>query len=184
MIAQLEAQARDRLGNFVYGIDEETLEIVVVRMLIERNLKLATAESCTGGLIAHRITNVPGSSEAFLAGIVAYSNEAKSKFLGVASELIQQYGAVSPEVAEAMAVGAQERTRADITVGVTGIAGPGGGTPEKPVGLVYIAIKTPDGTSVTRNIMGGGRAEIKLRSSQTALNMIRSWILSQARVPG
>jgi nicotinamide-nucleotide amidase len=139
---------------------------------------LALAESCTGGLIANRITNVPGSSDAFLAGIVSYSNPAKTDFLGVSAELIAEHGAVSPEVAEAMARGVAERTGADIAVGVTGIAGPGGGTPEKPVGLVYIGLKTPKGVSSTRNLFSGSRLEIKQRSSQAALNLIRTYLLT------
>lgn len=173
MISDLESKARERLGDYVYGTDEDTLESVVVSMLIERGLKLALAESCTGGLISHRVTNVPGSSQTLLAGVVAYSNQAKTDFLGVPPELIRQHGAVSPEVAEAMARGVAHRTGADMTIGVTGIAGPGGGTPEKPVGLVYIAIGSPNEVSVTRNVFGGSRQEIKLRTSHTALNMLR-----------
>lgn len=177
MISGLEAKARERLGEYVYGIDEETLEYAVVRALIERKLKLALAESCTGGLIGHRITNVPGSSETFLAGVVSYSNKAKIDILGVPAELIEKHGAVSPEVAEAMAKGAVARTVADVALGVTGIAGPGGGTPEKPVGLVYIGLCTPDGTEVTRNVLGGSRQDVKLRASQSALNMLRMFLL-------
>jgi len=152
---------------------------VVVHSLIERKLKLALAESCTGGLIAHRVTNVPGSSNAFLAGIAAYSNAAKTDLLGVPEELIRKHGAVSPEVAEAMAEGAAARTGADIAVGVTGIAGPGGGTAEKPVGLVYVGLKTPDGVSSTRHIFGGSRQEIKQRSANAALNLIRMYLLGR-----
>ena len=173
LISELEQKARERLGDYVYGADDETLESVVVHALIERKLTLALAESCTGGLIAHRVTNVPGSSETFLAGIVAYSNEAKTSFLDVPEELIRYHGAVSPEVAEAMADGAANRTGADIALGVTGIAGPGGGSAEKPVGLVYIGLRTPAGTSVTKNVFGGSRTEIKLRASQAALNLVR-----------
>lgn len=177
MISELESKARERLGDYVYGADDETLEHVVVQMLISRGLKLALAESCTGGLVSHRITNVPGSSETFLAGVVAYSNKAKISMLGVPAELIQEHGAVSPEVAEAMARGVAERTGADLAVGITGIAGPGGGTPEKPVGLVYMALKTPEGVSSARHVFGGSRTEIKTRSSQAALNMIRIYLL-------
>ncbi|MHB0913429.1 MAG: competence/damage-inducible protein A [Armatimonadota bacterium] len=176
MIEGLETAARKRLGDHVYGIDEETLESVVVRMLAERNLTLALAESCTGGLIAHRITNVPGASKVFVAGVVAYANGAKVELLGVPEELIQAHGAVSPEVAEAMAKGAGRW--AEIAVGVTGIAGPEGGTPEKPVGLVYIGIKTPDGVSSTKHLFGGGRAGIKERASQSALMAIRAYLLA------
>lgn len=177
MIAGLETQARERLGDYVYGTDDETLESVVVRMLVERGLKLALAESCTGGMVANRITNVPGSSEAFLAGVVAYSNKAKTDFLDVPGGLIEVYGAVSPKVAEAMAAGIAARTGADVAVGITGIAGPGGGTPEKPVGLVYIALKTPGEITVTKSIFGASRLDIKLRASQTALNVIRTYLL-------
>ena len=177
MISDLEGKARERLGDYAYGVDDDTLESVVVHALIERGLKLALAESCTGGLIASRITNVPGSSETFLAGVVAYSNPAKTELLGVPDELIREYGAVSPEAAEAMAEGAAARTGADMALGVTGIAGPGGGTPEKPVGLVYMALHTPDGVSSTKDVFGGSRLEIKQRASQAALNLIRMYLL-------
>lgn len=177
MIANLECEARERLGDYIYGVDDETLESAVVHMLIEKGLKLALAESCTGGLIGNRVTNVPGSSETFLAGIVAYSNAAKTDLLGVPAELIQEHGAVSPEVAEPMAEGAAAKTGADIALAVTGIAGPGGGTPEKPVGLVYIGLKTPEGVGSEKQIFGGSREEIKQRSSQAALNAIRIYLL-------
>ena len=180
LISDMECKARERLGDFVYGVDDETLECVVVRMLIEQRQKLALAESCTGGLIANRITNVPGSSDTFLAGVTAYSNHAKTDLLGVPAELIKEHGAVSPQTAEAMAEGAAARTGADIGVGVTGIAGPGGGTPEKPVGLVYIGLKTPEGVSSIKNIFGGSRLEIKQRASQAALNLVRMYLLRQA----
>ena len=180
MISELEAKTRERLGDYVFGVDEETLESVVVRMLIERRLKLALAESCTGGLIANRITNVPGSSNTFLAGVVAYSNAAKTEFLDVPVELIREHGAVSPQTAEAMAEGAAARTGADIGVGVTGIAGPDGGTVEKPVGLVYIGLRTPEGISSMKNIFGGNRLEVKQRASHAALNLVRMFLLGQA----
>lgn len=179
MNAELEQKVRERLGDFVYGVDEDTLESVVVRMLVERKLKLALAESCTGGLISHRVTNIPGSSDTYLAGIVSYSNTAKTRFLDVPEEMLREHGAVSQEVAEAMANGAATRSGADIAVGVTGIAGPGGGSPQKPVGLVYIGLKTPEGVSVTKNLFGGSRQEIKLRASQAALNLIRMWLLNK-----
>lgn len=179
MNAELEQKVRERLGDFVYGVDEDTLESVVVRMLVERKLKLALAESCTGGLISHRVTNIPGSSDTYLAGIVSYSNTAKTRFLDVPEEMLREHGAVSQEVAEAMANGAATRSGADIAVGVTGIAGPGGGSPQKPVGLVYIGLKTPEGVSVTKNLFGVSRQEIKLRASQAALNLIRMWLLNK-----
>jgi len=179
MIEGLEEKARKRLGHYIYGIDDETLESVVVRMMIDRGLKLALAESCTGGLISNRITNVPGSSETFLAGLVTYSNQAKTDFLDVPAELIAAHGAVSPEVAEAMAAGAAARTGADAAISVTGIAGPGGGTEEKPVGLVYIGLKTPSGVTSSRHMFGSGRLQIRERSAQTALNILRVYLLEQ-----
>ncbi|MHB0998799.1 MAG: competence/damage-inducible protein A [Armatimonadota bacterium] len=177
MIDDMDRKAREILGDYVYGVDEETLEDVVVGMLRARGLKLALAESCTGGLISNRITNVSGSSEVYLAGIVSYSNAAKTKFLGVPADLIAAHGAVNPEVAEAMASGAAAETGADIALGVTGIAGPTGGTQEKPVGLVYIGIRTPDGVRSTENYFGGSRIDIKHRTAQVALNMIRTYLL-------
>ena len=177
MIAGLEQQVRERLGDFIYGVDEDTLESVVVHMLVERKLKFALAESCTGGLVSHRVTNVPGSSDTFLAGLVSYSNAAKTKFLGVTEEMLHEHGAVSPEVAHVMAEGAAARTGADIAVGITGIAGPGGGSPRKPVGLVYIGLKTPEGTEVSKNLFAGSRQEIKLRASQVALNLVRMHLI-------
>ncbi len=177
MISGLEKKVRERLGDYVYGIDAETLEYAVVHALIDRGMTLALAESCTGGLIANRITDIPGSSETFLAGVVSYSNAAKTDLLGVPAELIREHGAVSPEVAQAMAEGVAARTGADIALAVTGIAGPGGGTEEKPVGLVYIGLKTPDGVKSIKNLSGGGRTDVKLRASQVALNLIRMYLL-------
>lgn len=179
LIAGLESRVCERLGDLIYGIDEETLESVVVRMLIERKLTLGLAESCTGGIVANRITNVPGSSEAFLGGIVAYANEAKMKFLGVPEETLRAHGAVSPETADAMAEGAARNIGTDIALGITGVAGPGGGSAEKPVGLVYIALKTPSGVEVTKNMYGGSREDIKMRASQTALNILRQWLMGK-----
>ncbi len=177
MIAELESKARERLDDYVYGVDDETLESVVVRMLIERKLKLAVAESCTGGLVSHRVTNVPGSSRTFIAGIVAYANEAKSRFLGVPEDLLRERGAVSAEVAEAMAEGAASSVGADVALGITGIAGPSGGTPQKPVGLVFVGLKTPDGLRSMRSVFGGGRLEIKQRTSVAALNLLRMYLV-------
>ncbi|MCL6520029.1 MAG: competence/damage-inducible protein A [Armatimonadetes bacterium] len=177
MISGLEEEARKRLSDYVYGVDDETLESVTVHMLINRGLTLALAESCTGGLVSNRVTNVPGSSETFQGCVVAYSNRVKTELLGVSNEMIAKYGAVSSEVAQAMAEGAATRIGADVALGLTGIAGPSGGTAEKPVGLVYIGLKTPEGTEVTRNIFGGSREEIKLRASTAALNQLRMYLL-------
>jgi nicotinamide-nucleotide amidase len=149
----------------------------VVRLMTERGLTLSLAESCTGGGIAARVTDVPGSSEVLLGAAVTYSNAAKTDLVGVPAELIAKHGAVSAEVAEAMADGARARFGADIAVGVTGVAGPGGGTPDKPVGLVYLALSDARGTVVTRNEYLGGRADVRRRASQTALVMVRDRVL-------
>src|SRR6185437_10406301 len=126
----------------------DVLETKIVRWLTDRKQTLAVAESCTGGYISHRLTNVPGASTVFLSGIVTYSNAAKQTFLGVRAETLERYGAVSESVAREMAEGARQAIRADYAIATTGIAGPGGGTPEKPVGTVFIAVATPSETVV------------------------------------
>ena len=138
-----------------------------------RGLTLATAESCTGGLVAARLTSVPGSSDVVLGGVVAYADEVKRAELGVAAELIAEHGAVSPEVAEAMAHGARERLGADVAVAVTGIAGPGGGSAEKPVGLVYLHAEGPQGGLGREFSFPGDRASIRARSVVGALHLVR-----------
>ncbi|MCH7960154.1 MAG: CinA family protein [Candidatus Hydrogenedentes bacterium] len=151
---------------------ESTLEEKIGAILQAKGYTLATAESCSGGLIAHRITNVAGSSSYFLGGIVSYSNDAKTRLLGVDADMISTHGAVSEEVAEAMARGARDQFSADVTVGVTGIAGPGGGTREKPVGHVCIAVTGPAGTVVETCHFDGDREAVKDRTSEKALTMI------------
>jgi nicotinamide-nucleotide amidase len=177
MIHGVEEKLRDRLGDMVFGADDQTLERVIVDRLTERGLKLGLAESCSGGLMAHRITNVPGSSDAFVAGIVSYSNEAKMSLLGVSCELIESHGAVSCEVAKAMASGARKAAGADIGIGITGIAGPGGATPTKPVGLVYIALSAEGVEPSQEYRFIGSRLEVKERSAQAALVMLRRYLL-------
>ena len=135
------------------------------------------AESCTGGLIAHRLTEVPGSSNYLDRGVVTYSNKAKQELLGVSPKILRKYGAVSAQVAEAMAKGIREKSRVDLGVSVTGIAGPGGGSAKKPVGMVYLAIDGPHGSQSQRCQFWGNRTEIKFRSSQAALDMIRRYCL-------
>ncbi len=174
MLDDMDRQLVAILGDAVFGRDAQNLEQVVVDELIKRKLTLVAAESCTGGLIANRITDVPGSSAAFLAGVVTYSNEAKKELLGVPEQLLIEHGAVSEEVARAMAEGARKLVGADVAVSVTGIAGPTGGTPEKPVGLVYMALSDSGGTVVHRHQFSGSRLDIKLRTSQAALDMIRT----------
>ncbi|HOK08577.1 MAG TPA: CinA family protein [Candidatus Hydrogenedens sp.] len=151
-----------------------TTEELIIHQLTERNISLATAESCTGGLIAHRLTNVPGSSAVFLGGIVAYSNELKKKLLGVPEHLLVEYGAVSEPVAKEMALGVCKHLGSMLGIGVTGIAGPGGGTLTKPVGLVYIGIASYElgQCHVYEFRFSGSRLEIKQQTADNALNLI------------
>jgi PncC family amidohydrolase len=148
------------------------IEERLVRTLTARSLSWCTAESCTGGLIAGRITSVPGASACFEGGVVTYSNRAKTVLLGVPAEIIEHHGAVSEEVARAMAEGARERLGADIAVAVTGIAGPAGGSPEKPVGCVFISLAVPGMTAVRGFSFGGTRRGIRRRSADEALNLV------------
>lgn len=173
MIAERAALVRARLGDAIYGENDAPLEKAVVTALQARGQTVATAESCTGGLVAQRITDVAGSSAVFLGGVVAYSNAAKTDLVGVPAELIARVGAVSPEVAQALAEGARRRFGADYGIGVTGIAGPDGGTPEKPVGLVYLAVAYEGGCEVEKANFIGSRQVVRHRSSQTVLNMLR-----------
>jgi len=173
MLDDMDRKLVAELGEAVFGRDEETLEQVVVTSLIDRQLTLAIAESCTGGLIANRITDVSGSSAAFLAGVVSYSNKAKREILGVPEQLLVEHGAVSDEVARAMAEGVRRLAGSDTGISVTGVAGPTGGTPEKPVGLVYMALSSDKGTCAHRYRFMGSRKDIKWRTSQAALDMLR-----------
>ena len=173
LIAQAEREIRERLGNVIFGVNDEGLEHAVAAQLARVNMTLAVAESCTGGLVAHKLTNVPGISKYFLEGIVAYSNETKVEVLSVPKELIEKHGAVSAQVAEAMAKGVQVRSDANFAIGVTGIAGPTGATPTKPVGLVYIAVAIPGDVQVQEFRFGGSREDIKERAAKAALNMLR-----------
>jgi len=168
-----EAEIRGILGDVIFGTDSEDVEHAVARLLKERGLKVAVAESCTGGLVAHKLTNVPGISEFFLEGVVAYSNAAKTRLLGVPEALFSTVGAVSAEAASAMADGVRQRSGSDVAVGVTGIAGPTGGTPQKPVGLVFIAVSTRRATEAKEFRFAGPRTMIKDRSAKAALNMLR-----------
>jgi nicotinamide-nucleotide amidase len=165
------------LGEHLYSTEGETMEEVVARVLTENRATIAVAESCTGGLLAERLTNIPGSSSYFLGGVVCYSNELKSALVGVPPELIESKGAVSPEVALALAEGIRKTTGATIGVGVTGIAGPGGGTPEKPVGLVHIGIADERGPRERRFQFPGDRERIRMHASQTALDSVRRYFL-------
>ena len=176
-IKQIELQIRVKVGKYIYGSDDETLEEVVGKLLAERKLKLAIAESCTGGMIAHRITNVPGSSNYFERGVVVYSNQSKVELLGIPQETIVVHGAVSKEVAQAMASGVRRIANTDIGISTTGIAGPTGGTPEKPVGLVWIGFSDSKETIALKFHLGDQRLRVKERASQAALEMLRRKIL-------
>jgi len=166
-----------KLGKNVFSVSGEDLEEIVGKMLKERQKTVAAAESCTGGYLGHRLTDVPGSSDYFLLSIVAYHNDQKVGLLHVPQDLIDKNGAVSSEVANAMAVGIRNRSSADYGLAITGIAGPGGSTIDKPVGLVYTALAGPNHTEVKKNIFLGNREIIKFQSSQKALDMLRRHFL-------
>ncbi|MBN2206769.1 MAG: competence/damage-inducible protein A [Candidatus Aminicenantes bacterium] len=174
---RLEKAFAERLGDFIFSRNEESLEEVVADLLASRGKTVATAESCSGGLLSHRLTNVPGSSAFFLEGVVAYADQAKTERLGVPAPLIHQYGAVSAHVARAMAESVRRRSRAHFGLAVTGIAGPGGRTPTKPVGLVYTALAWDNGTQIEKNLFPGARDAVKFQSSQKALDMLRRHLL-------
>ncbi len=164
---------RERLGNLVYSEDESEMEEVVGILLKEKGFTVSTAESSTGGMIASRIVNVPGASEYMIGGIVSYSNEVKINILGVNREDIEQFGAVSETVAKQMAEGVRKLLKTDLSVSDTGIAGPTGGTPEKPVGLHYVGYSDRSNTEVHRVVFKGDRNDVRLSVSQYALNLIR-----------
>jgi nicotinamide-nucleotide amidase len=173
-----EHVVRGLLGALIFGTDEDSLELAVIRLLTERGQSLAVAESCTGGYLAHRLTNVPGASAVFLGGAVTYSNQAKQDLLGVAAETLRQHGAVSREVAREMAEGARRVLQADYALSVTGVAGPGGGTTEKPVGTAFIALASKTGTTVQLQYNPTDRETFKFVSSQRALDLVRHAIIA------
>lgn len=173
----LAGKIHERIGPYVFGQGADSMETVVLENLKKRGARLAVAESCTGGLIAHRLTNFAGSSAAFDGGIVAYTPELKQQLLGVRAETLEKHGVVSQETALEMAEGARRVMGATVAVGVTGIAGPDGGTPENPVGTVCIALSAADGTGSRRYTLWGARDWIKLLASQIALDWVRRWAL-------
>jgi nicotinamide-nucleotide amidase len=176
LIQELEPKIRERIGEFVFGVDDQTLEQVVGAALTEKKYSLSLAESCTGGGISARLTDIAGSSNYLIGSIVSYSNRIKTDFVGVPELIIQSKGAVSEETARVMAEGIRRNFGTDIGVGVTGIAGPEGGTAEKPVGLVHIAIAGPHGTIATVEHFTGQRMDIKSRAANAALDMIRRYL--------
>ncbi|MFH1996277.1 MAG: competence/damage-inducible protein A [Candidatus Omnitrophota bacterium] len=173
LIASVERIAKRRLKDYIFGYDGDTLESVVGDLLTKKKKTIATAESCTGGLLSNRITNISGSSGYFLLGVVSYSKSAKMKLLGVRGKTLKDFGAVSGNVAREMARGIRSLAASDIGIGITGIAGPKGGTKKKPVGLVCISFSSGKKTVTKEFIFKGTRAEIKNRSCQAALDMIR-----------
>jgi len=176
-LEELTARIQETIGDAIFTTRGESMEEVVGRQLKEAGLTLAVAESCTAGMLGMHITRVPGSSAYFLGGVICYSNEAKMEHCGVSAELLQKHGAVSAEVAEAMARGIRAALHSSIGLSITGIAGPGGGSPEKPVGLVYIAISDGDHTESRHRIMPGDRESIRERSTYLALSWLRRFLL-------
>lgn len=174
------AQVESKLGPIVFGRDDDTLQSTLVQMLTERGQSVATAESCTGGMIGSLLTDVHGSSAAYRGGWVTYTNELKSSQLRVPPEVIEEHGAVSEPVVTAMAQGAREKSGADYAVSVSGVAGPGGGTPDKPVGTVWLALATPDRTVARCARLIGNRQSIRDRAAKCALQMIRLTMLGES----
>ncbi|MBI3786460.1 MAG: competence/damage-inducible protein A [Deltaproteobacteria bacterium] len=176
-LEQLAARLRERIGTYAYGEGDTTMEATVGAMLKRKGLTLAVAESCTGGLVGNRITNVGGSSAYMRGGIIAYANDVKQQQLGVRSSTLETHGAVSEPTAVEMAVGVRQRLNADIGLSVTGIAGPDGGTPEKPVGTVCFGLATADKVFSRRYQLWGNREWVKLLASQVALDWVRRYLL-------
>lgn len=168
------------LGQALYGTDQESLASVTGQLLSAANLQLATAESCTGGLIGRLLTSVAGSSSYFLGGVIAYANSMKTGYLNVSEQLLARHGAVSREVAAAMAIGIRDRSKADIGIAVTGIAGPDGGTMEKPVGTVYIGLATKNNVETRLFHFVGSRQQIQEITAKTALDLVRHYLLQQS----
>ena len=178
----VEALRRD-LGGYLFGEDERTIAEIVLDLCRARGLTLATAESCTGGLVAARLTAVPGSSDVFRGSVVAYANDVKEESLGVPADILERFGAVSAESAEAMARGVRDRLGVDLAVAVTGVAGPGGGTEEKPVGLVFAHAIGPDGERSVRTELPGDREMIRGRATAAALHLVRRLLESRDTTP-
>ena len=173
MAEEDEESLRSILGDLIYGTGEQTLAEVVGQKLAHQKKTIAVAESCTGGCLAKLLTDIPGASRYFTQGWITYSNAAKTADLGVPSDLIEKHGAVSEQVAQAMAQGARRTAKTDFAIGITGIAGPTGASEQKPVGLVYISVDSMSGCGTKRLVLPGDRATIRLRAAQTALNMVR-----------
>ncbi|WP_411169154.1 competence/damage-inducible protein A [Clostridium sp. MB05] len=178
LINPVYKEIKEVLGEYIYGEDENSLEAVVAEILCNKNLSIATVESCTGGLVASSLISYPGISEVFKEGAITYSNEAKMKRLGVKKETLDKYGAVSEETAKEMVIGIAREAKTDIAISTTGIAGPGGGTNEKPVGLVYIGIFVKGNVVVKKFNFTGDRERIRRKATMNALNILRKELLS------
>jgi nicotinamide-nucleotide amidase len=170
---EIVSSLRDGLGSYLFSEDERSVAEIVLELCRARGLTLATAESCTGGMVAARLTSVPGSSEVFLGSVVAYANDIKESALGVPADVLERHGAVSAEAAAAMAQGVRERLGADVGVAVTGVAGPGGGSEDRPVGLVFAHAAGPDGEKAVRTELPGDRDMIRGRATAASLHLVR-----------
>ena len=179
MLAKLSLEIKSRLSNYIFSSDDEILEETIGKLLLARGLSIGVAESCTGGMVAARITDIPGSSGYFMGGVVSYSNDVKNKVLGVSAGVLERYGAVSREVASAMAEGVRKLTGADLGLATTGIAGPGGGTPDKPRGLVYISMADASSACSREYRFPGIRAAVRLGVTNAALNMLKLYIMDK-----
>lgn len=172
-LGETKEELATRLGDYIFGEESDSMEMVVGRLLAQKGLTLAVAESLTGGLVSDRITDASGSSSYFMAGVIVYSNESKTDLLGVPAAVIREKGAVSPEVARLMAQGVRERHGTTFGLATTGIAGPTGGTPLKPVGTVYMAVASPRDCQVEGKLFSGDRRSIKVAATTYALDMLR-----------
>lgn len=177
LLEPVELEARQRLGSVIYGVENQTLESVVVDLLRAKGKSVAVAESCTGGQLGQRISSVAGSSDVFAGGFITYSNGAKVGLLGVSEETLSEFGAVSEQCAKEMAIGCLAKMGTDFAISITGIAGPGGGSEEKPVGLVYIGVANGQQVDVYRNLFTGTRETVRTRSTQFALMQLRNALL-------
>ncbi|MBP2627698.1 MAG: Competence-damaged protein [Firmicutes bacterium] len=178
LIAGLEKQLRQQIADYIWGLDNDTLEANIGKILTQKQLTIALAESCTGGLITSRITDISGSSDYLVGSIVCYTNKIKTDFIGIPPQIIIDHGAVSHQTASLLATNIRQKFTANIGMGITGIAGPNGATPTKPVGTVFIAVDGPLGIQCKKYTFNGQRTDIKYRISQAALHMLRQYTLS------
>jgi nicotinamide-nucleotide amidase len=173
LLRELGEKIDRELEDFIFTRDERSMEEIVGMYLVMKNATIAVAESCTGGMLAERLTSIAGSSRYFMSGIICYSNESKMELAGIPPLLLEMQGAVSPEVARGLAEGIRERAKTTLGVGITGIAGPGGGSAEKPVGTVHIAVAAPERTEQRQFVFPGDRARIRRQATQAALDLSR-----------